>query len=125
MINLSFPRIRKLTIILGLVGGAIAIATAGLNAAAGFITGAAISLASFHSWVRLAEMLDPDAPTRPGRASAVFLALRYVLIAAVLYVIVKYLRFTAAAMIIGLLVSFAAVVIDLLFGLVQFGNKQS
>jgi hypothetical protein len=125
MINLSFPRVRKLTVIFGLVGGAIAFAAAGLSAAAGFITGAAISLASFHSWVRLAEMLDPDAPTRPGRASAVFLALRYVLIAAVLYVIVKYLRFTAAAMILGLLVSFAAVVIDLLFGLVRVGNKQS
>jgi hypothetical protein len=119
MINLSFPRVRKLTVIFGLVGAAIALATGGLSAAAGFITGAAISLASFHSWVRLAEMLDPDAPTRPGRASAVFLALRYVLIAAVLYVIVKYLRFTAAAMILGLLVSFAAVVIDLLFGLAR------
>jgi len=125
MINLSFPRIRKLTVILGLVGGAIAFAAAGLNAAAGFIAGSAISLASFHSWVRLAEMLDPDAPTRPGRATAVFLALRYVVIAAALYVIVKYLRFTAAAMIVGLLVSFAAVVIDLLYCLMLPGNKQS
>ena len=125
MINLSFPRIRKLTIILGLIGGAIALATGGPAAAAGFITGAAISLASLHSWLRFAEMLDPNAPNRPGRASAVFLALRYVLIAAVLYVIVKYLRFTAAALIVGLLVSFAAVVIDLLFGFMLPGNKQS
>ena len=125
MIDLSFPRIRKLTVILGLLGGAITLAIAGPAAAAGFITGSAISLASFHSWVRLAEMLDPDAPNRPGRGSAVFLALRYVLIAAVLYVIVKYLRFTAAAMIVGLLVSFAAVVIDLLFGFMLPGNKQS
>jgi hypothetical protein len=125
MIQLSFPRIRKLTVILGLVGGAIAFAAAGLNAAAGFITGAALSLASLHSWIRLAEMLDPAAPHRPGRASALFLALRYVVIAAALYVIVKYLRFTAAAMIVGLLVSFAAVVIDLLYGFMLPGNKQS
>lgn len=125
MIDLSFPRIRKLTIILAVIGGLIAFAAAGAASAAGFIVGAMFSLASLHSWIRLAEMLDPDAPVRPGKGAAVFLALRYVFIAGALYVIVKYLRFTAAAMIVGLLISFAAVVIDLLYGLMLPGNKQS
>jgi len=119
VIDISFPRIRRLTVILGLIGAAIAFAAGGVASAAGFLVGAAISLASLHSWIRFAEMLDPDAKSRPGRGSAAFLALRYVLIAGALYVIIKYLRFTAAAMIIGLLVSFAAVVIDLLYGVAR------
>jgi hypothetical protein len=125
MITLSFPRVRKLTVVLGLAGGIIVLIAEGPAAAAGFLTGAAISLASFHSWVRLAEMLDPAAPKRPGLGSGLFLAVRYVLIGVLLYVIVKYLRLPAAAMIVGLLVSFAAVVVDLLYGLVLPGNKQS
>ena len=123
MIQLSFPRIRNLTILLGLLGSAIAWAASGWPSAAGFLAGAAFSLASLHSWIRFAEMIDPDAPQRPGKAAGLFLALRYVLIAGALYVIVKYLRFTAAAMILGLLVSFAAVVIDLLYGYAAPSNK--
>ncbi len=125
MITLSFPRIRKITVILGVLGAIIAWIAAGPSAAGAFLTGAAISLASLHSWIRLAELLDPNAPTRPGRGSAAFLALRYVLIGVTLYVIIKYLRFNPAALIVGMLVSFGAVLVDLLFGLMLPGNKQS
>jgi hypothetical protein len=115
MFELSFPRIRRLTLILG-VGGAVAIWGArGPKEAASFLVGALLSLASFHSWMNLAESLDGSGK-RPIGASVAFLALRYVLIGGAVYVIVKFLGIAPVAMIVGLLASFAAVVVELLYG---------
>jgi hypothetical protein len=47
----------------------------------------------------------------------VFLVLRYVLIAGAIYATIKVLKSSPTVLIIGLLVSFAAVLLDLVFGL--------
>ena len=47
-----------------------------------------------------------------------FMMLRYIVIAGAAYVSMKYLGSAPAAVLIGLLVSFVAVVLDLLFGTV-------
>jgi hypothetical protein len=49
------------------------------------------------------------------RAAALFLILRYVLIAAAIYAIVTLLGITPVAMILGLLASFAGVILELLY----------
>jgi len=82
--------------------------------AAGFLAGAAFSLITLRSWIRLSEAVG--AGTAPSaRAHGFFLALRYVLLAVGLYVIVNVLGITPVAIIVGLLVSFTAVILGLVY----------
>ncbi|SRR5579871_1901700 len=123
MYDLSVPRVTRFTLILGAAGSIAALIGWDYRAAVGFLAGAALSLVSIRSWVRVAESLNPEGPApRSGAASAVFLALRYVLIAGAVYATMKVLGSAPAAILLGLLVSFAAVVLDLLFGTVLSKN---
>ena len=108
-------RVRRLTIIIGLVGTAAVLLLRGPRDAAGFLAGAAFSLVSLRSWVRLAEAAGGGTPTRSARSYGLFLALRYVLLAIGLYAIVNVLGITPVATIVGLLVSFAAVILGILY----------
>lgn len=120
MYELSIPRITRLTCGLSAVGALVTLGLFGVPSAVGFLVGAALSLVSVRSWSRLAESLGGDAAakTRPAAAAMVFMMLRYLLIAGAAYVSMKYLGSAPAAVLVGLLVSFAAVVLDLLFGTV-------
>lgn len=104
--------------ILGAMGTIVAFAGWGLPSAGGFFVGAAISLVSIHSWFRFSEMISGQGG-RPGTLSAVLLVLRYALIAAAAYVTIKVLGSSPVAMMLGLLVAFAAVLLDLVAGLRQ------
>ena len=107
-------RIRRLTIIIGLVGAAAVLLLRGPRDAVGFLAGAALSLISLRSWMRLSEAaVAGNAPS--VRAHGLFLALRYVLLAVGLYAIVNVLGITPVATIVGLLVSFAAVIVGILY----------
>jgi hypothetical protein len=107
-------RIRRLTIIIGLVGTAAVLLLRGWRAAVGFLAGAAFSLISLRSWMRLSEGVG--AGSAPSvRAHGLFLALRYVLLTVGLYVIVNVLGITPVVIIVGLLVSFAAVILGLVY----------
>lgn len=115
--ELSHDRVRKFAVGIGLAGGAAVLARWGLKDSLGFLTGAALSLLSYQSWLRLAGSLGDSGKTPPA-GSALFLVLRYFLIAVLVYVIVKVLGTSPAPLIVGLLVSFAAVVLALLSELV-------
>jgi hypothetical protein len=115
LFELNYGRVERLTIILGLLGAAATFALSGVRDAGGFLIGALVSLGSFRSWVRIAGMLG-NSGKPPGVASAVLLALRYPAIALGVYVTIKILGITPAALISGLLVSFAAVLIELVYG---------
>jgi hypothetical protein len=107
-------RIRRLIIIIGLVGTVAVLLLRGPREAVGFLAGAAFSLISLRSWMRLSEAVG--AGSAPSvRAHGLFLALRYVLLAVGLYVIVNVLGITPVATIVGLLVSFAAVILGLVY----------
>lgn len=122
MHQLSIPRITRLTYGLGAVGTLITFATAGPRSAIGFLAGVALSLISVRSWTRLAEAVggaasDSQAQRRPtASAAALFLVFRYILVAGAIYVSIKYLGSAPAAVLVGLLVSFSAVVLDFLLG---------
>jgi hypothetical protein len=121
MIELSLPRITRNALILGAVGIVVTYAGWGLRPAGGFLIGTAISLISIRSWFRFSEMITGHG-ARPGMLSMLLLVLRYSLIALAAYVTIRVLGSSPIAMIIGLLVAFAAVVADLASGLA--GTKQ-
>ena len=111
----TIVRIRRLTVVIGLIGTAVVFLARGPRDAAGFLAGAAFSLTSLRSWIRLAESAGGSGSTRSARTYGLFLALRYVLLAVGLYVIVRVLGITPVATIVGLLVSFAAVIVGILY----------
>ena len=118
--EISYRRVLRLTLGLGSVGALVVLAKWGLRDALGFLVGAGLSYLSFRSWARLAESIG-DSGKAPARGSAVFLALRYLLIGLAIYAIIEGLGSSPAALVVGLLVSFAALTLDLLWGAV--GSK--
>ena len=111
----TLVRIRRLTIVIGLVGTVAVLLLRGTRDAAGFLAAAAFSLITLRSWTRLAEAAGGGAPIRSARSHGLFLALRYVVLAIGLYAIVNVLGITPVAIIVGLLVSFAAVILGLVY----------
>jgi hypothetical protein len=114
MFQISIARIQRYAIILGVVGTVITAAVRSIAEAAGFLTGAALSLVTIESWNRIAASLNPEAKQKPSAAaSGIFLAVRYLIIAAAIYVTIKVLGVTPVAMLLGLLTAFAAVLIEI------------
>jgi hypothetical protein len=106
-VEISEGRVARLTLALGFAGAMAVLAKYGWRDSLGFGAGAGLSYLSFRAWMRLAGKL-------PATGSAVFLALRYVVIGVAIYVIIDGLGSTPGALIVGLLVSFAALVLELL-----------
>lgn len=110
----DLKRIQVLTFVIGIIGSLAFWIFRGPQDAGGFLTGAAFSLVGLRSWRRLAEAATTGQKTRGATASGVFLSLRYALLAGAIYVIVNVLGISPAAMVLGLLASFVAVVLELL-----------
>jgi hypothetical protein len=116
MIELSIGRITRNATVLGVIGVLAALGLRGPRDAAGLLIGAVLSLITVRSWFKLADAIGASGQL-PAAGSLVFLMLRYLLIAGAVYATINVLRSSPAVLIIGLLVSFAAVVLELLFGL--------
>jgi hypothetical protein len=113
----ALARMTRIATALGVAGTIAAVAALGPRTAAGFLIGAIISLVNFRWWVSLAGALGGSARP-PLRGSATILGLRYLLVAGVVYVIVKLLEITLAAVLAGLFVSVAAVILEILYELI-------
>jgi hypothetical protein len=113
----SLQRIIRIGIGLGIAGTIAMGAARGLLDAAGFLTGASLSVFSFHTLRRLGEGLQPGSPG--FRGSAAFFGFRYVIIGAVAYGIVKLLGISVMPVLTGLFVSAAAVLVEILYELVS------
>jgi small-conductance mechanosensitive channel len=120
VVGISEQRVLRLTLVLAAIGAVAVMVRYGARDALGFLAGAGLSYLSFRSWVRLAETVG-DSGKRPATGSAVFLALRYVLIGVAIYVIIEGLGSTPETLIVGLLVSFVALALQLLWSAV--GSK--
>jgi len=119
--EISLERVKIFTIFIGLAGAMAVLLWWGSMAAVGFLIGAGMSLVTLRSWIRISDGIG--AGLKPSvAASAVFLTLRYVVIAALIYAIVNVLGITPLAMIVGLLASFAAVILELLYTQVTSGK---
>jgi hypothetical protein len=86
--------------------------------ALGCAAGAAAAIFNFHWWKRLTGGLEPSSETRSQPRSAVFLGLRYLILGAVCFAIIKIFEVNYLALIIGLMVPVAAVLAEIVFELV-------
>jgi hypothetical protein len=99
---------------LGLAGTLALCFTRGISDAASFLIGAAISFASFWGWRRVVDSLGPN----PRKRSRSFFVLRLIALVGLACVIIKYLRLNVAVGAVGLLVSGAAVILELIVELI-------
>ncbi len=107
-------RIGWIILALGLAGAIGAAIWKGLSSGFAFFIGAAISYVSFRSWRHVVDALGPN-PKKPNPALYV---LRLVAIVAGAWVIIKFLGLNLAAAALGLLVSGAAVVLEIIYELI-------
>ena len=97
--------------------------TSGRDGRPGAALGAAAGYLNFRWLKRLVDSLDEAARGKPPKARvAVFLGLRYLLLAAGGYVILNFSSLSLAAALIGLFVPAAAVVLEILFELIYAGT---
>ena len=108
-------RLTALMSALSIAGTVAAGVWRGWSWAAGFAVGAAVSWFNFRWLRRLTEALGA---ARVRRASAVFLASRYLVLGLLAYVILRYTSISLPAALAGLFVSAAAVILEILFELV-------
>lgn len=85
----------------------------GVRDAASFLLGGAVSWLSFWRWRKVVESLGSET----SKSGSFRWILRFALLAAVAYVIVKYLEVNLVAALVGLLVAAAAVVFEIIFQL--------
>lgn len=107
-------RVQWIILALGLVGAAGLSFSRGIRTGAAFLVGAAISFTSFWGWQRVVDGLGPN-PRKRGR---MFFVLRLIALVGLAWVIIKYLQLNVAAAAMGLLVSGAAVVLELIYEMI-------
>ena len=99
----AIRRISLLTWILGLIGAGLA-----------FLIGASLSYASFWGWQQIAHAITPGRKPRSSK----FFVFRILAIVALAYVIIKLLGLNATVAVAGLLVSAAAVLLEIIYELI-------
>lgn len=109
--------LRRLDRIALVLAGAVVVAMTvreGWRGALGAGGGAAFALFSFRTWKRVASAVSGETGSRPWSA----LLIRFAILAATLFVIIRYFGVSAWAVLAGLLVSVAAVVIEIVYELI-------
>ena len=110
-------RIRRIVVILA-IGGTVFVSIAyGWQTGVGFLVASIASYWSVWRWHRVVESLGPD--TVRKRIPVSRFILQFLLLAAVGYVIVKYLEVNRLAAVSGLLVGAAAVILEIFYELVH------
>jgi hypothetical protein len=115
----AVARIWKVTFALGAAGTVGLLIWRGWTWGAGFALGCGISALNFH-WLKRVASLVGSTEAKPR--VAVVLGLRYLILGAVAYVILKYSEISLPAMFSGLFVAVAAVVLEILFELAYARN---
>lgn len=108
--------VTKLSLALTVLGVAIAFTIRGGDAAIGFAAGGAFSLMNYRALHRVVSAVGSE-PQRGARGAAIFFALRYFLLLAAGYVIVRVSETSLRAAMAGLFVSIAAVFFASLYDL--------
>jgi hypothetical protein len=103
--------------IVAAAGALTALALKGWRWGLGFAGGAAAACLNFYWLERLAEALAPDG-RRPRKRLLVVLATRYLLLGLAAYAIVKIFGLSLAAILLGLFVPVAAILVEILYELV-------
>jgi hypothetical protein len=119
----ALARIQFLIVFLSGAGTIVTMIYGGWRWAAGYVVGAGAAYLNFRWLKRLVNSLGEAAAGKPPRARvAVFLGLRYLLLAAGGYVILNFSALSMAAAALGLFVPVVAVILEILFELVYAGT---
>jgi hypothetical protein len=109
--------------VMGVAGVLILLVWLGWRWALGFALGAAASWLNFRWLKKLVDSLAQASTGKPPRnRAAVVLGLRYVLLAAGGYAILRFSEISLTAALVGLFVSAIAVIIEILFQLIAYGS---
>jgi hypothetical protein len=111
----AVQRISKTMAVLAVAGTLAAFWWQGWRWGSGFAAGALLSWLNFR-WLK--QLTSALGGKRLRRASAIFLAFRYLLLGGSVYVIVRYSSISLSALLTGLFVAAAAVILEVLFELV-------
>lgn len=107
-------RITTAILVIGASGSLVALYARGWRDGLGFALGACVSYASFWRWRKLVESLGES----PAQRRLLPLLLRFGALALAGYGIIKYLEVNPVAVLSGLLVSAAAVIVSIIFELI-------
>ena len=113
----ALGRVRTSMVWLSLGGGAFVFALYSWRHGLGFLAGALASLANFRWLHQLTASLGPSGQ-RARKRVLLFLLLRYFLLGAGGYVIVKIFGLSLAAALAGLFVAVAAVIVEIIYELI-------
>jgi hypothetical protein len=110
----ALRRIARLIVAIGLIGALGAGVWRGAATGFSFLLGAAGSYASYWGWQQVAAAISPGAKPRSSR----FFVLRLLLVIAAAWVIIRFLGLKVAAAVAGLLVSAAAILLEIIYELI-------
>ena len=107
-------RVSWIILLLAIVGSAILAITRGVSLGLAFLVGATVSYVSFWGWRQVVDAVTPT----PKKRTAFPFVLRILLLLALAYAIIRFLGLNVAAAASGLLVSAAAVLLELIYELI-------
>jgi len=107
-------RISRIILVLGLAGAISVAVLKGITSGFAFLIGSSISFASFWGWRHVVDALGPN----PKKRSPAFFVIRLLALVAIACVIIKFLGLNVGAAALGLLVSGAAVVLEIIYELI-------
>jgi len=110
----ALRRVAWLILAIGTVGTGALVSLKGFRMGLAFLIGALFSYASFRGWQHVVLALSPSAPKQRSWR----FMFRLVLFAGVACVIIKFLGLNVAAAVTGLLVSAAAVILEIVYELI-------
>ena len=106
----SLKNMNQFALVIGVAGTAFVLVNAGWRPAFGFALGAAISDINFRLWKRVVNSVGEPSG---AQGSAGLLGMRYVLIGAAVFAIMRVLDVSALAVLGGLLVTVAAALVEI------------
>ena len=107
-------RITRIIFALALLGAAAFTLVNGIRDGFAFLIGGAISYVSFLGWRHLVDAVSPSGTKR----SSTLFVMRTIALVALAYVIIRFLGLNVRAALLGLLVSGAAVILELIYELI-------
>ncbi len=115
----ALARIVRYMLVFAAIGTVAVWFRGGWRWSAGFVIGALISYLSFRGFQRLVDSLGPATEAKPPRLRvAILMGARYLLLAAGGYAIVRFSTLSVTAALLGLFVSAAAVILEILYELI-------
>ncbi|HEV2688015.1 MAG TPA: hypothetical protein VGV35_05660 [Bryobacteraceae bacterium] len=114
-------RIKRIILVLGIAGTVVLTPWKGIRGGGGFLIGAAVSYVSFWRWERVVEALG----SAPARTSPWLFVLRFVVLMAAGYVIIRVTGVNQGAALTGLLVPGAAATVEIIYELILWNTKQN